>query len=281
MEKVPGGVLQGNAIQKIQPSYPAVAKAAGVEGSVQVTISVNENGEVTNAQAVNGHPLLREAAVEAGRQWKFKQTEVNGKTVPVQGTLTFNFTLAGGPSKEAREKAMDELKAAQVERVFIESGNRMIAPGEMALPALAQAYRIDDGGHEVHFMANKKYETRKESLGKQNIEGVECDGTRSITTIPAGEMGNELPINITTETWYAPDLQVTVLRKFNDPRYGEDIHRLTNINRSEPAKELFEIPTDYTIKEGRPFMWNERIDLMDDKIKLRVREGEEKMRKQN
>ncbi|MBS1809943.1 MAG: TonB family protein [Acidobacteria bacterium] len=256
-QRITGGVLQASAIQKAQPSYPAAAKAAGVEGPVQVTVTVNENGEVTTAQAVSGHPLLREAATEAGRQWKFKQTELNGKAVPVQGTLTFNFTLADGPNKEAREKGLAEVKARQI---------------------LTEDIRMDLGGQDVHFFSNKKYETKKESLGKQNIEGIECDGTRSITTIPAGEMGNELPINITTESWYSPELEVTVLRKFNDPRYGEDIHRLTNINRSEPAKELFEVPADYTVREGRSMMWTDKLNL-DDNIKLRMKEVEEKLQK--
>ena len=109
---------------------------------------------------------------------------------------------------------------------------------------------------------------------------MECEGTREITTIAAGEMGNELPINITTETWYSPELQVTVLRKFNDPRYGEDTYRLTNINRAEPSKDLFVVPSDYTVKEGRSMMWNQGLNLMDDKIQLRMKELEEKMQKQ-
>ncbi len=281
-QRVSGGVLQGNAVKKVQPPYPEIAKAAGVEGAVQVIITVNENGEVTSAHAMNGHPLLKEAAVEAGRQWKFKQTELSGKAVPVQGTLTFNFTLEGGPNKEAHEKMIAELKVSHADRVQFEPGTRVLAPGELAFPpvgaVMTQDFKIDAGGQDVHFLANKKYETTKDSLGKQNIEGVECEGTRSVTTIPAGEMGNELPLNITTESWYSPELQVTVLRKFNDPRYGADLYRLTNINRSEPGKELFVVPSDYTVKEGRSMMWNEK--LMNDKIQLRMKEVDV-LRKQN
>ena len=42
-----------------------------------------------------------------------------------------------------------------------------------------------------------------EALGKQNIEGVEAEGTRSTVTIPAGKIGNELPIDIVSERWYS------------------------------------------------------------------------------
>jgi len=278
-QRVAGGALQGNAVRKVQPPYPDVAKAAGAEGAVQVRINVNENGEVTTAESVNGHPLLREAALDAARQWKFKQTELDGKPVKVQGVLTFNFTLEDGPGKEARERAVAELKAVAGERVAFEWAEKTADPAVVASKmAGGQVLRVDvnEPGQDIHFIAsNKKHESKKESLGTQTIEGVQCEGTRSTTTIPAGEMGNDLPINITTETWYSPELQVTVLRKFNDPRYGEDIYRLININRAAPAKELFEVPADYTIKEGRGMFFNDKIG---EGMRMRMREIEEKAR---
>src|SRR5678815_2755308 len=90
----------------------------------------------------------------------------------------------------------------------------------------------------------------KEQLGKQTIEGVEAEGTRTTVTIPAGEIGNERAIEIVSERWYSPELQVVVMTRHSDPRTGETTYKLTNINRSEPAKSLFEVPSDYTIKEG-------------------------------
>jgi hypothetical protein len=90
-----------------------------------------------------------------------------------------------------------------------------------------------------------------ESLGKQMIEGVEVVGTRSTYTIPAGEIGNTFPIEIVAETWYSPDLQLMVLTKSHDPRSGETSYRLTNLNRNEPDRALFEVPTDYTVRENK------------------------------
>lgn len=92
----------------------------------------------------------------------------------------------------------------------------------------------------------------QEALGTQTIEGVEATGTRTTLTLSAGAIGNEQPINIVTETWYAPELHAVVMSKRNDPRFGETTYRLTNINRSEPAHSLFEVPADYTIKESEP-----------------------------
>lgn len=92
---------------------------------------------------------------------------------------------------------------------------------------------------------------KKEDLGKQVIEGVEAEGTRTTVTIPAGEIGNDRPIEIVSERWYSPELQLVVMTRHSDPRTGETTYKLTNINRAEQVKSLFEVPPGYTVKEGR------------------------------
>lgn len=86
-------------------------------------------------------------------------------------------------------------------------------------------------------------------LGTQMVEGVNAHGTRMTQTIAAGQVGNDLPITITTETWYSPDLKVLVMSKTNDPRMGETTYKLTNIQRAEPDAALFQVPADYTVKD--------------------------------
>jgi hypothetical protein len=88
-----------------------------------------------------------------------------------------------------------------------------------------------------------------ESLGKQTIEGVVAEGTRTTMTIAAGDIGNEQPIQIVWEKWYSPELQTVVMSRHSDPFVGETVYRLTNIVRSEPAHSLFDVPADYTIKD--------------------------------
>lgn len=92
----------------------------------------------------------------------------------------------------------------------------------------------------------------QESLGRQTIEGVEAEGTRVTFTIPVGEIGNERPIEIVSEQWYSAELGVLVMSRHSDPRSGETTYRLTNIDRIEPAKHLFEVPAGYTVSEGLP-----------------------------
>ena len=86
-----------------------------------------------------------------------------------------------------------------------------------------------------------------ESLGTQFMEGVAVEGTRTTLTIPAGQIGNELPINVVSERWFSPDLKVLVMSRQSDPRFGETTYRLTNVSRSEPSPQLFEIPADFTV----------------------------------
>ncbi len=87
----------------------------------------------------------------------------------------------------------------------------------------------------------------KEDLGSQVIEGVTAQGTRTTETIPAGMIGNLLPIDVVDEVWYSADLHMNVETTHNDPRTGEMVYKLTNINRGEQPMSLFEPPADYTI----------------------------------
>ncbi|MBK8813347.1 MAG: hypothetical protein IPN69_21830 [Acidobacteria bacterium] len=99
---------------------------------------------------------------------------------------------------------------------------------------------------------NEPREAKKEALGKQTIEGVTAEGTRITIEIPVGEIGNDKPINVVTEKWYSPELQMIILSKHTDPFIGEVIFRLVNIKLGEPAAELFKIPADYKETEARP-----------------------------
>jgi len=83
----------------------------------------------------------------------------------------------------------------------------------------------------------------------KTIEGVAADGRKTTTTIPAGTIGNEQPIVITSEEWRSPELNVLVLTKHADPRTGESTYRLQNIVRAEPDRSLFMVPADYTVKD--------------------------------
>lgn len=89
---VSGGVVNGKAISLVKPAYPAAAKAVRASGTVNVQVTIDENGNVIAASAVSGHPLLRSSAEAAARASKFSPTKVDGKPVKVTGVLVYNFT---------------------------------------------------------------------------------------------------------------------------------------------------------------------------------------------
>lgn len=106
-----------------------------------------------------------------------------------------------------------------------------------------------------------KYETQTEDLGVRDFEGVSATGTRTVTTIPAGAIGNERPIEIAYERWYSKELELVVYSKHSDPRIGEQTYRLTNIVRSEPDPSLFSVPTGYRVLADPPGVYKIRSTM--------------------
>jgi hypothetical protein len=98
---------------------------------------------------------------------------------------------------------------------------------------------------------DSKENANADNLGDQMIEGIHATGTRVTTVIPAGKMGNEKPITVTSERWFSPELKVTVLTKHNDPWAGELKTELKNVNASEPDASLFTVPADYKVVDEK------------------------------
>ncbi|MDQ1816589.1 hypothetical protein RBA41_25135 [Massilia sp. CCM 9210] len=155
---------------------------------------------------------------------------------------------AGGKLPERRADADDvivksvdrgdgEARKQFQEKVRIQIADSMA--GSRLGPAMAGAFG------DMRWAA--KASTRE--LGSKDIDGIKADGKLRTYEIPAGEVGNRNAIVVSHESWYAPDLKVTVYSKHTDPRSGERIYRLTNIKREEPAAALFAVPADYTVRD--------------------------------
>jgi hypothetical protein len=102
-----------------------------------------------------------------------------------------------------------------------------------------------------HTMVYPAAAPTSESLGKQEIEGVPAEGTRTTSVIEAGTIGNDRAIRMTSERWFSPELQTVIMSKQSDPRTGEESFRLMNVNRAEPAAYLFQVPAAYQIVENK------------------------------
>lgn len=99
-------------------------------------------------------------------------------------------------------------------------------------------------------------------LGGRDFSGLRAEGNQRSYTIPAGEIGNRAPIEVSSETWYSPELQVTVYHKRSDPRSGDVVYRLDKLKRGEPPAALFSVPSDYTVRD--PLKVSSRKDGKDD-----------------
>ena len=86
-----------------------------------------------------------------------------------------------------------------------------------------------------------------ESLGEAQFNGVAATGQLQTTTYPVGLLGNELPLVVTKETWYAPDLRMVVRSEERDPRFGTINYSVEVLSTEEPDPSLFEVPADYRV----------------------------------
>lgn len=88
--KVSSEVLEKTAVKKVKPVAPEGAPASGV---VRVRVWVDPaDGKVVKAKVISGHPLLREAALKAARQWEWEYTCINGPPIRAVGILNFDFS---------------------------------------------------------------------------------------------------------------------------------------------------------------------------------------------
>jgi len=88
---------------------------------------------------------------------------------------------------------------------------------------------------------------RTENLGEQVILGFRVHGTRVITTLPAGQIGNDRPIDIVSEQWFSPDLELVMRSLHRDPWAGEFTTTVTKVSRGDQPASLFEVPAPYRI----------------------------------
>jgi len=86
-------VRDAKLISSTRPVYPAAARQSGVQGSVTISASLDANGKIVGAKALSGPMLLREAALDSVRQWKYSPALVDGKPAPSQVTVGVEFRM--------------------------------------------------------------------------------------------------------------------------------------------------------------------------------------------
>jgi protein TonB len=80
-------------VHRVDPPYPDFARRARVQGAVVLLMTVDERGLPMQVSLLDGHPALREAALQAARQWRFEPARMDGRPVTATFKLTLKFSL--------------------------------------------------------------------------------------------------------------------------------------------------------------------------------------------
>jgi hypothetical protein len=185
--------------------------------------------------------------VERSTSKQYRDSE--GRERREEGALQ-NVVFISDPVAKISYTLHPETKTAQKMALQLDPGNLLTinhAPLEARTFAGASGRTFSTFSLGLAARSPNAPNAKEEDLGTRMIEGVEAKGSRSVTTIPAGEIGNDRAIEIVDERWYSPELQVTILTRHTDPRMGETTYKLVNIQRIEQVRSLFEVPPGYNM----------------------------------
>ena len=172
-----------------------------------------------------------------------------------KATIEFSVHATSLGTEVSRQQATSEaqLVAVTLDKLKAEiaaSGKGMVVNGNPANPQTADALKEQLDVAMTKAAKIAAVPSKNENLGQKVMQGLTVDGTRSTSTIEAGAIGNDRPINTVSERWYSAELQTAVYTKRSDPRTGEETFRLSNVRRGEPGADLFMLPPGYQLLEG-------------------------------
>ena len=243
------GPAVNEAVSAMTQAFAYVSAVGPGSGKIIISapFSAEASTEIVQTLA-DGNRITRKlsATLARDRQGRTRRDQTGGAMGPFVTTGTApNISFITDPVAKVQYVLDHKSKTA------IQSPGPMPMPPLMSLPDAPPGLPMEGMGMVKAFPFSAPV---TESLGKQTIEGVETDGTRSTSTIAAGTIGNDLPIHIFSERWYSPALQEVIVSTHSDPRMGKTTYRLTGINRNEPDHSVFEVPPDYTLL-SKPSMW--------------------------
>jgi protein TonB len=88
-------LAEANLIYRLQPTYPALARVAHIQGTVELHAIISKTGSIENLTVIGGHAMLVNAALHAVRQWRYRPYLLNGEPIEVETDITVKFTLGG------------------------------------------------------------------------------------------------------------------------------------------------------------------------------------------
>jgi TonB family protein len=93
VQRVPAKVMAARIVSQVQPKYPEEAKKKRIQGAVVLNVVIGKDGTVEHVKVASGPKELRQSALVAVRQWKYKPYLLNGSPVEVDTTISVVYTL--------------------------------------------------------------------------------------------------------------------------------------------------------------------------------------------
>ncbi len=254
-----GGALLLNAGSLLAQEPPPDAMGPGGPGGRMELLGFNE---MHPGKVVTGAPYSATASVVSS-QTLADGTAINRNTQSQvyrdsQGRTRREVTMpAGGPlATGGQSKTVIMIHDPVAGAAYILHPDTKIAEKLPAPPSGANA-KAPSADVQSRFEAHMQQEIangtlKKDDLGTQTMDGISAQGTRYTRTIPAGQIGNDKPITVISESWYSPDLQIVVKTSRTDPRFGTSSYSISSLQRTEPAASLFTVPSDYTVQAAKP-----------------------------
>ena len=229
--------------------------------------SFGEPMELMGFEGMHGGQVVKGAPFSATATSETTQTLQDGSQIHRSTQISMFRDSQGRSRHEATFTGFARLQTSGAPKKMISisdpvAGTRFVLDNEQKV-AHKMVFHLHSGTTDAATNRGTKRESRiaeeeasgllkKESLGTQTINGVVAEGTRTTRTIPAGQIGNDKALQIVSDRWYSPDLQIVVKSTRTDPWSGTTTYTVTNIQRTEPAATLFTVPSDFTVEAGEP-----------------------------
>jgi hypothetical protein len=204
-----------------------------------ITVQTTHEQKLVDGNAIHGLVVTHEYRDSAGR--------IRGES-----SMLCNFAPDGQYRPNVNISVSDPVAHTSMSWQTNGTGIKTARMAHQAEPQAAPAVVVltdDERKQRAIVQENWRKNNRSEKLGARTIAGVLCDGTRSVRTIPAGQLGNEQPLETTDEIWIARDLGIGMLRIEDDPQNGRTTTEVIDLTQGDPDPSLFAPPPDYKLVE--------------------------------
>jgi hypothetical protein len=236
------------------PDGPQVLVVGGLKAGTAQRDGFFYREVMRGGEFVKGAPYTATAVTET------TQVLSDGNRIVNKSTALLARDNEGRTRREETLSTFGPLRTQATKLVFINDPTAKVEYVLNMEEKTASVHKLD-GAKVLNFeqkriagkpiQASEQPDVKQEALPNEDVDGVSCEHVLQTETIPAGSIGNERTIVATQETCASPELHLLLIRKRNDPRFGETAYKLTDIKRGEPDPSLFQVPGDFKIVDDK------------------------------